>query len=90
MNPSNITAARAPGRGAAATAVRTAPRRTVTVAEFAHAFGIDPQRVYRWCQAGRLRTLPKRPGSRQHWRILAGELDRIEREGFPADPRGPR
>lgn len=62
-------------------------RRVLSVAEFAAAFGIDVQRVYRWCQCGRLRTMPKAPGSRQHWKILAAEVDRIAVEGFPRDPR---
>lgn len=62
-------------------------RQTVSVAEFAAIFDIDLQRVYRWCQSGRLRTLPKRPGSREHWKILASEVDRVMVEGFPRDPR---
>ncbi|MBV7294907.1 helix-turn-helix domain-containing protein [Corynebacterium sp. TAE3-ERU12] len=65
----------------------TIKRTTVTVTEFAATFAIDPQRVYRWCQAGRLRTLPKTPGSRQHWRILSSEIDRVIQSGFPPDPR---
>lgn len=62
-------------------------RRTYSPGEFASIFGIDVQRVYRWCQCGRLRTMPKRPGSREHWKILAAEVDRVEVEGFPRDPR---
>lgn len=64
-----------------------AGRRTVSVAEFASIFDIDVQRVYRWCQCGRLRTMPKRAGSREHWKILAAEVDRVMVEGFPVDPR---
>ncbi|MCQ9167470.1 helix-turn-helix domain-containing protein [Corynebacterium amycolatum] len=65
----------------------TARRRTLTPREFADEFGIDVQRVYRWCQAGRLRTMPKTPGSRQHWRIFSCEVDRVMTVGFPSDPR---
>lgn len=65
----------------------TIRRRTVSPAEFAKVFDIDVQRVYRWCQAGRLACMPKRAGSRERWKIVATEIDRVEREGFPEDPR---
>lgn len=67
----------------------TAPssdRIVLSPAEFAEAFDVDPGYVRRLCQAGRLATIPKRPGSRERWRIHVTEVDRVLREGLPADP----
>jgi excisionase family DNA binding protein len=65
--------------------------RTLTVAEIADRFGVDPHTVLGWIRSGELRAINvgRKPGARKpRWRITAEALTTFElcRTANPAPP----
>lgn len=57
--------------------------RALKISQFAAALGVSERTVRSWVERGELPTLPTPPNCTRY--ILATELHRLEREGWPVD-----